>query len=114
MCYHPVSGVSVAPFHGITSGLGFGGRSALLILVRVTLLLPSDDEPVSAFALPGPGKYAAVAEASGSTLRRQAQLSKEHLAVAGAGRVLRFYPLFPAPALPAVRLSPVWSEHLPT
>jgi hypothetical protein len=26
---------------------------------------------------------------------------------------LRFYPQFPAPVLPAVRLPPVWSEHLP-
>jgi hypothetical protein len=86
MCYHPVSGVSVAPLPGITSGAGFGGRSALLIVVRVALLLPSDDEPVSAFAFPGSGKQAAVAEASDSPLRRQAQPSKEHLAVAGACR----------------------------
>ena len=70
----------------IASSGSFGGRSALVIPVRVALLLPSGDEPFSAFALSGPGKYATVAEASGSTLRRQAQPSKEHLAVAGAGR----------------------------
>jgi hypothetical protein len=86
MCYHPVSGVSVISCSGIASMAGFGGRSALLILVRVALLLPSDDEPISAFAFPGSGKQAAVAEASDSSLRRQAQPSKEHLAVAGACR----------------------------
>jgi hypothetical protein len=86
MCYHPESGVSVVSCSGIASFTGFGGRSALLILVRVALLLPSDDEPFSAFTLPGPGKQAAVAEASDSPLRRQAQPSKEHLAVAGVGR----------------------------
>jgi hypothetical protein len=62
MCYHPVFGVSVISCSGIASFAGFGGRSALLILVRVALLLPSDDEPVSAFAFPGSGKQAAVAE----------------------------------------------------
>jgi hypothetical protein len=70
-----------------------GGRSALLILVRVALLLPSDDEPVPAFTFPGPGIFSAVAEASASSFRRQAQPSKEHFAVAG---VCRFPSVLPS------------------
>jgi hypothetical protein len=37
------------PSSGIASRGSFGGRSALLIFVRVALLLPSDDKTVPAF-----------------------------------------------------------------
>ena len=37
------------PSSGIAPRGSFGGRSALLIFVRVTLLLPSDDKTVQAF-----------------------------------------------------------------
>jgi hypothetical protein len=74
------------PSSGIASFRSFGGRSALLIFVRVALLLPSDDETFPAFAFHASGKLAAVAEAPASSFRRQTQPSKEHFAVAGVGR----------------------------
>jgi hypothetical protein len=57
------------PSFEIASSGSFGGRSALLIFVRVALLLPSDDKTVPAFAFPAFGKYP-VAEASESSFRR--------------------------------------------
>ena len=51
------------PSFEIASSGSFGGRSALLIFVRVALLLPSDDETVPAFTFPAPGLTSAVAEA---------------------------------------------------
>ena len=44
------------PSPGIASPGSFGGRSALLIPVRVALLLPSGDETVPACAFPVSGK----------------------------------------------------------
>jgi hypothetical protein len=57
------------PSHEIASPGSFGGRSALLIFVRVALLHPSDDKTVPAFAFTVFGKYP-VAEAPASSFRR--------------------------------------------
>jgi hypothetical protein len=114
MCYHPVSGVSVNSCSGIASIADFGGRSALLILVRVALLLPSDDEPLFAFALPVPEKMMQSPKLllpsppSGSTFQRTPYGGWRWSVSFG------FILKIPAPVLQAVRLSPVWSEHLPT
>jgi len=69
----------------IASSGSFGGRSTLLIFVRVALQLPSDDKTVPAFTFPAFGKLP-VAEASVPSFRRRAQPSNEHLAVAGVCR----------------------------
>jgi hypothetical protein len=63
-----------------------------VILVRVALLLPSDDEPASAFALSGPGKYAAVTEASAPLSAVRLNLPKNTLRWLALVGFLRFYP----------------------
>jgi hypothetical protein len=75
----------------IASSGSFGGRSALLIFVRVTLLLPSDDETVPLSLSPLPESFRL--PKLPSSFRRQAQPSKEHLSVAD---VCRFPSVLPS------------------
>jgi hypothetical protein len=76
----------------IASSGSFGGRSALLIFVRVALLLPSDDETVPAFAFPDSGKLSTVAEAPAFLSAVRLNLPKNTLRWLALVGFLRFYP----------------------
>jgi hypothetical protein len=97
----------------IASPGSFGGRSALLILVRVALLLPSDDKTVQAFTFCRFRKVFVrrssliIFPPLGSTFQRT--LCSGWRWTVSVGVTLRV----PAPALPAGRLSPDRSDLLP-
>ena len=92
----------------------FGGRSALLILVRVASLLPSDDKTVPAFTFTclqevfSNRSYLIIFPPLGSTFQRTL-CSGWRLSVSPG-----FTLGIPAPALPAARLSPVRSVRHPS
>jgi len=102
------------PSSGIASPGSFGGRSALLILVRGALLLPSDDKTVPAFTFTclqevfSNRSYLIIFPPLGSTFQRT--LCSGWRWSVSFGVTLRV----PAPAPSASRLSPVRSVLHPS
>lgn len=102
------------PSSGIASRGSFGGRGALLILVRVASLLPPDDKTVPAFTFTcfqevfGNRSYLIIFPPLGSTFQRTPR-GEWRLSVS-FGVTLRV----PAPALVPGRLSPVRSGKHPS